>query len=73
MSTVASRIPRSEKPKTSSVYRGVCFNRKIGKWRAQINDGRTKLLGHFDSELAAARVYNDAAQKLGRPINLLPL
>jgi hypothetical protein len=72
MSKVCSKLPRGEKPKTSSIYRGVYFDSSVGKWRAQIKDGRTKFLGYFDSELAAARVYNEAAQKLGRPINLLP-
>jgi hypothetical protein len=73
MTKVRSKVPRADKPKPSSIYRGVIFDRKAGKWRAQIRDVRTKVLGNFDSELAAARAYNDAAQKLGRPINLLPL
>ena len=73
MAKVSHKVPRADKPKASSIYRGVYFDRKAGKWRAQIKDVRAKLLGNFDSELAAARAYNDAAQKLGRPINLLPL
>ena len=48
---------------TTSKYRGVCFNKRCGKWSAQHNkseNGMTRLLhiGYFDKEEHAAIAYN---------------
>jgi len=72
MSKVCSKLPRGEKPKASSSFLGVSFCKREGRWRAQIKNGSNKTIGYFDSELAAAHAYNDAAKRLGRPFNLLP-
>lgn len=48
---------------SSSRYKGVCWHRQISRWQAAIRiDGRNVHLGVFDSEVAAARVYDAAAQ-----------
>ncbi len=47
---------------TSSVYKGVCWHKRVKKWVAQIRiNGKLKHLGIFDNEREAAKVYNTAA------------
>lgn len=56
--TVSQNTMNSKKSKnTSSKYKGVC---RINPWRAYI--GR-RILGHFSSEIEAAKAYNEAAIK----------
>ena len=51
----------------SSAYLGVYWDRSKGRWRSSIKvDGKTKYLGSFTSEEAAARAWNDRARELGR-------
>ena len=46
----------------SSLYKGVSWNRRIGKWQAAIKDsGKMKHLGYFTTQEAAALAYNVAA------------
>lgn len=46
----------------TSVFKGVSWKAERSKWVAHVHvDGKTKYLGSFDSEEAAARAYNDAA------------
>lgn len=46
---------------TSSIYRGVCWQKRARKWQAQIKvDGRMKYLGLFVSENDAAAAYDAA-------------
>jgi len=49
----------------SSGYKGVCWNKRAGKWRARIsqNDKR-KFLGYYDSAEIAAIVYDITALEL---------
>ena len=44
----------------SSCYKGVCFVKRTGKWRATLCD---TVLGHFDSEVAAALAYDKKARE----------
>jgi hypothetical protein len=49
----------------SSQYKGVCWHRARRRWRADImRDGRSRTLGYFDDEEAAARAYDAAAREL---------
>ena len=55
---------RAKKLNVSSKFIGVCFDKKRGKWKAQIKTGGENIfLGRFDNEEEAARVYNIAAKK----------
>lgn len=46
--------------KTSSIYKGVCWNKKNSAWCASIGIMR-KHLGYFKSDLEAAKAYDKAA------------
>jgi hypothetical protein len=49
---------------TTSKYKGVYYEKLIGKWRPQINIlGKVIHLGSFESEVQAATVYDLAAKK----------
>ena len=51
----------------TSAYRGVHWVKSNRRWRASVwVDGKTKHLGTFTSEKAAARAWNDRARELGR-------
>jgi hypothetical protein len=56
--------PRADLTKTSQ-YKGVCWDKRAGKWRVQIGDhGRRRHVGHFTDEVEAARAYDAAAHEL---------
>lgn len=47
---------------TTSRFKGVCFFKRLGLWRARImKDRREYSLGYFKDETAAAKAYNAAA------------
>jgi len=49
---------------TTSKFKGVCWNKEMGKFQACICVSGTRInLGHFDSEEEAGRVWNEAAKK----------
>lgn len=46
---------------SSSKYKGVSWNKRTKKWKAQISvEGKSKNLGSYSNEDDAARVYNQA-------------
>lgn len=48
----------------SSIYRGVCVDRRRGKFRAEIRPGgRSIFLGYFNEPIGAARAYDAAARE----------
>lgn len=49
---------------SSSRFKGVSWDRSMGRWRAQISPrGTTILLGYYDAEKQAAKAYDVAAQE----------
>ncbi|MGA2679434.1 MAG: AP2 domain-containing protein [Sedimentisphaerales bacterium] len=55
---------RRKKKSTSSRFIGVDFYKRDSNWQCRItNDGKRILIGRFDSEIAAARAYDEAAKK----------
>lgn len=56
---------RKKQSNTSSIYKGVDFQKRANKWRASIKiDGKSKTLGHFEDEKEAAKAYNEKAKEL---------
>ncbi len=50
--------------RNTSGFKGVFWNRRAGRWMAKIcTHGKQRYLGYFDSKIAAAKAYNDAAEK----------
>jgi hypothetical protein len=49
----------------TSQFKGVCLESQTKKWRASIGvDGKTRRLGRFRDEIAAAQAYDEAAREL---------
>lgn len=56
-----------------SRFKGVSWHLVTNKWEAGIKiDGKKTGLGHFTDEVEAAHRYDEAAAKLGRPLNFPP-
>lgn len=50
---------------TSSDYFGVCWDKRVYKWRARIKiDGKEIFLGYFTNELEAAEAYQNALNEI---------
>lgn len=48
----------------TSGYKGVCLDKKSGKWVAQTRvDGRKKLIGRYESPEDASKAYDDFTKK----------
>lgn len=59
-----TRNMSKRKRHTSSRFKGVSWDKNRKQWEANIYDGKSKFLGYFVSEEAAAEAYNKAAIKL---------
>lgn len=61
-----NNMNRKKSRKTqSSIYKGVCWYARSRKWIARIKYYETKYhLGYFDSEIEAAKAYNNKAREL---------
>lgn len=59
------RNAKKRSPSTAtSIFKGVGFEKHKNRWRATITvDWKTKHLGYFESELAAAKAYDIASEK----------
>ena len=56
---------RSKRKNTTSMYKGVCFDKKANKWRAKIqHNGQQIHLGYFSDESDAGRAYDRKASEL---------
>jgi hypothetical protein len=54
----------------ASRFQGVCWDSMENKWHAEIYiDGMRASSGFFDDEETAAHAYDEAAVRLGRPLN----
>lgn len=50
---------------TSSIYKGVCWNKRINKWHCQIKiNGKMQYLGSHINEVDAAMAYDNRAKEL---------
>jgi predicted RNA-binding protein with PUA domain len=48
----------------TSAFKGVCYDKERGRYRAQIKaNGRRRLIGRFATEREAAKAYNEEAAK----------
>lgn len=59
--------------RTTSIYTGVFYRKNQNRWRAYISINKKRIwLGQFDTELKAARTYDDFVKehKLDRSLNL---
>ena len=47
----------------TSKFKGVCWDKRRGRWVAQCKRDGKSYLGRFDDELAAAEAYDEAARE----------
>ena len=66
----AKKQQDEQPPHRPSKYVGVNWNKRDKKWQAQIRiDGKMKSLGYYHDEKEAARMFDEQAALLGRPVN----
>ena len=62
----------SKRKNTSSVFKGVYFNKKANRWRARIkHNGHQIHLGYFTDESEAGRAYDRKASEIFREFAVL--
>ena len=67
--TVVKKVKKGE-PSHTSKYVGVSWNKEAKKWQAAIKiNGKKKFLGLYHDEKEAARMYDEQAALLGKPVN----
>ena len=55
---------KGKKSNNTSGFKCVCWHKRAGKWRVQIQvDGEKKHLGYFDDKLKAYEAYCEACEK----------
>lgn len=57
------RHTRKWRRPTSSKFKGVCLDKKWGKWTAQITNGKRMHIGRFETEQEAALAYDREAKE----------
>ena len=63
---------RSKNKNGTSIYKGVCFDKKANKWKARIkHNGQRIHLGYFTNESDAGRAYDRKANELFREFAVL--
>ena len=66
----AKKQQDEQTPHRPSKYVGVSWEERRKKWQAKIRiDGKNKSLGLYHDEKEAARIYDEQAALLGRPVN----
>ena len=67
--TVVKKVKKGE-PSHTSKYVGVSWSKREKKWQVMIRiDGKNKGLGLYHDEKEAARIYDEQAALLGKPVN----
>ena len=67
--TVVKKVKKGE-PSHTSKYVGVNWQKQHKRWEARITiDGKRKNLGYYHDEKEAARMYDEQAALLGKPVN----
>ena len=62
----------TKRKNTSSIYKGVCFNKSKNKWTAQIKHNGQKIhLGYFSDEADAGRAYDLKSNEFFREFAVL--
>ena len=61
---------QDEPPHRPSKYVGVTWIKRDKKWKVAIMiDGKSKFMGLYHDEKEAARIYDEQAALLGKPVN----
>jgi hypothetical protein len=61
--------PVKHREANTSQFKGVRWNKQTSRWRATCEG---KHLGYHTTEKAAAQAYNVEAERVGRPLNVIP-
>ncbi len=70
--TQNNRHRRKCKMPTFSIYKGVTWAKEVKRWRSRISvNGKRIELGYFDSEIEAAKAYDEAAKKYHKEFAVL--